>query len=292
MTAQQIIEKIGFSSEQQKNYVEYKRLFGNEIFSLSKAYMQGEIAFSEAVKKAHLLESENLHKYTINALFVIECMPFLFKKYQEKGIDEDVFINSMKDIKYKLDEVYKIDGFFGVEPINWYERFLDMRRFGLGRLQFNLAEFEFEDTYVCGHKLKKGDFAIACHIPSAGPLKPEMCAESFNMAYEFFKDRVSGGILPVTCHSWLLYPPYKSVFGESSNTGDFIKNFEIIKTEQTDDFDDAWRVFNKNFKGDANDLPSATSMQRKFIDYIKKGGKFGVGYGVILLDGKKILTSE
>ena len=292
MTTEKIIEKIGFSDWQQKKYIEYKALSGNKIFDLAKAYMQDEICFEKAIEKAHLLESENLHKYTINALFVIESMPFLFKKYKEKGIGEDIFINSMKDLKYKLDEVYKVDGFFGAEPINWYERFLDMRRFALGRLQFNFAEFEFEDTCVCGYPVKKGDFAVACHIPSSGPISRELCEESFKMAYEFFKDKVSGGILLVTCDSWLLYPPYKQVFGEKSNTYDFIGNFKIINVKETEKFGDAWRVFNKSFKGDVNDLPSDTSMQRKFIEYIKNGGKFGTAYGVILLDGNKILTRE
>ncbi len=292
MIVESIIEKIEFSKEQQEKYFEYKTLAGNKIFDLAKAYMQGEIAFSEAIEKAQSLESEDLHKYTINALLVIECMPFLLEKYREKGVSEEIFINSMKDLKYKLDEAKKVYGVFGVEPIGWYEGFLDMRRFAFGRLQFNVDEFEEDDTTIKGYTVKKGDFVLACHIPSCGPLKPEMCVDSFNKAYEFFKDEVSGGILPVTCHSWLLYPPHKAVFGDNSNTGDFIKNFEIIKTHKTDTFDNAWRVFGMHFDGDVNKLPKETSMQKGFAEYIKQGGSFGAGLGVILLDGKNVLTRE
>lgn len=287
-----ILEKIGFCETQNEAYLKYKALIGDEIFALAKAFMQGDIPFSDAIKKAHLLESDTIHKYTINAVFVIECMPFLLEKYKENGISEEIFINSMKDLKYKLDEVFKVDGFFGVEPIDWYERFLDLRRFGLGRLQFNLDEYDFTDVVLNGHTLKRGDFAIACHIPSAGPLTPELCKHSFEMAYEFFKDKVSGGILPVTCYSWLLYPPYKQVFGENSNTYDFIRNFKIVDVRETETFGDAWRIFYKSYKGNVNELPQETSMQRKFADYIKQGGNFGLAYGVILLDGKEILTRE
>ena len=292
MTIENIIEKIGFSKEQREKYFEYKTLAGNKIFDLAKAYMKGEIAFGEAIEKAHLLDGEDLHKYTINTLFVIECLPFLLEKYREKDVSEEIFINSMKDLKYKLDEAYKVYGVFGVEPIAWYERFLDMRRFALGRLQFNVAEFEEDDTTIKGYPVKKGDFVLACHIPSAGPLIPKMCIESFNTAYEFFKDKVSGGILPVTCSSWLLYPPYKSVFGENSNTGEFIKNFEIVKAWQTEKFEDAWRVFGMHFNGNVDNLPTETSMQKGFVEYIKQGGSFGAGLGVILLDGKEILTRK
>ncbi len=292
MTVQNIIEKIGFSAEQQKSYFEYKSLVGDRIFNSAKAYMQGEIAFSEAIEKAHLLQNENLHQYIINALFVIECLPFLLEKYNRKNISPEIFINSMKDLKYKLDEAKKVYGVFGVEPIAWYERFLDMRRFAFGRLQFNIAEFEEDDITLSGYTVKKGDFVLACHIPSSGPLKPEMCKESFCMAYEFFKDKISSGILPVTCHSWLLYPPYQAVFGENSNTGEFIKNFEIIKVFETEQFEDAWRVFGINFDGDIAELPQNTSMQKGFAEYIKQGGSFGVGLGIILLDGKNVLTRK
>ncbi len=287
-----ILTEIGLSAEQQEKYLQYKAIIGDKLFDLAKKYMQCEISFADAVEKAHLQISEKLHKYTINALFVIECMPFLLEKYNKQSISQEIFINSMKDLKYKLDETKRVDGIFGIEPIFWYERFLDMRRFAFGRLQFNVAEFEHEDTTVNGYTVKKGDFVLACHIPSAGPLKPEMCEQSFKMAYEFFKDRVSGGILPVTCQSWLLYPPYKSVFGETFNTADFMRNYEIIKTEETEKFKDAWRVFSMHFDGDVKKLPKETTMQRNFINYIEKGGSFGVGAGLALLDGKSVITRK
>jgi len=292
MLVEVIIEKIGFSAEQQKEYFEYKSLAGNKIFDFAKAYMKGEISFLEAIEKAHLLQNENLHKYTLNALFVIECMPFLLEKYREKSVSEEIFINSMKDLKYKLDEAYRVYGVFGVEPITWYERFLDMRRFAFGRLQFNIDEFELDDVTLNGYTVKKGDFALACHIPSAGPLKPEMCKESFNMAYNFFKDKAMNGILPVTCYSWLLYPPYKTVFGDNSNTGDFIKNFKVVDVQETLDFSDSWRVFGMNFDGEVSKLPQDTTMQKSFVEYINQGGSFGCGYGLALLDGKNVLTRK
>ena len=290
MLAENLLNEIGFSAEQMEKYREYKVLIGEKLEGICKGYMQGEIPFANAIEKAHLLEG--LRKYTINIMFVLECTSYLLQKYNQKGVSKEIFINSMKDIKYKLDEALGMYNVFGIEPINWYERFLDMRRVALGRLQFNVAEFEQEDITVKGHTVKKGDFVLACHIPSAGQLKPEMCEESFKMAYDFFKDKVSNGILPVTCHSWILYPPYRNVFGENSNTGDFIRNYQIIKTEKTQDFVDAWRVFGRCFDGDITKLPQETTMQRNFINYIEKGGSFGAGLGLILLDGKRVITRK
>ena len=98
--------------------------------------------------------------------------------------------------------------------------------------------------------------------------------------------------MPVFCSSWLLYPPYIDVFGENSNTAAFIGNFKIISTTETDDFGDAWRIFSKDFDGNADNLPAETSMQKSFINYIKNVGKFGGGLGILIFDGKTVLTRK
>ncbi len=292
MLAQNLLNEIGFTDKQQAHYFEYKKLIGNKLDSIAKDYMSGDISFSEAIKLTHSFEDEELHKFILNLLFVLECTSYLLEKYNEKGIAKEIFINSMKDLKYKLDECISTQKIYGTNVVEWYERFLDIRRVALGRLQFNIAAFEENPTTICGHTIKKGDFVIACHIPSSGPLKPEMCEESFKMAYEFFKDKASDGILVITCESWLLYPPYKKIFGDKSNTAKFIKNFKIIKDFKTETFEDAWRIFGVDYDGDVEKLPANTSMQRTFIDYIKENEDFGTSLGVILLDGSRILTKE
>ena len=157
---------------------------------------------------------------------------------------------------------------------------------------------DISDQYNCGvyvvtvddFTLNKGDFVLRCHIPSGGPLKPELCRESFQIAYEFFTDRLKDGILPIVCRSWLLYPDYTDVFGENSNTVDFAKNFKIISVHETEGFDEAWRVFGVDYEGDVSKLPTDTTLQRNFIEYIKEGKAFGGGTGVLLFDGKEVLT--
>ena len=51
-------------------------------------------------------------------------------------------------------------------------------------------------------------------------------------------------------------------------------SLQIIKTEKTQDFVDAWRVFGRCFDGDITKLPQETTIQRNFINYIEKGGSF------------------
>ena len=287
MLAKNLLQDIGFTAEQQEKYFYYKNLAGDKLEKPADDYMTGKTDFATALKTAQSFENKDLHIYTLNILFVLECTSYLLDKYIEKGIDKEIFITSMKDLKYKLNECLAVTGIYGTNVVEWYERFLDLRRVALGRLQFNVAEFEEEQATIDGYTVKRGDFVIACHIPSAGPLKPELCEDSFKRAYEFFKDKVNDGVLPVTCDSWLLYPPYKDVFGENSNTGKFIKYFTVIENHKTEKFEDAWRVFNMDFDGDVNKLPNDTSMRRAFIEYINQGGGFGCGYGLALLDGKK-----
>lgn len=283
MLVENLLGEIGFTDEQQREYFKYETAIGEKIEIYACKYMTGEISFKDAVENARKFKDNGLHIYTIDLLFVLRCTSYLKEKYQKNGISLEIFINSLKDVKYKLDECINVKNVFGISFVDWYERFLDLRRFAFGRLQFNYSYLEKEDITVNGYTVKKGDFVLYCHIPSAGPLKPELCEQSFKMVYNFFKDKTKDGILPIICESWLLYPPYKSVFPENSNTSEFIKNFVIVDTLKDENYGDAWRIFGTDFDGNADKLPQNTSMQKAFVNYIKNGGSFGEGIGVILL---------
>ena len=142
------------------------------------------------------------------------------------------------------------------------------------------------------YTLKSDDFVLGCHIPSGSPLKHQLCLNSYKLAYEYFKDRIRDGILPVICKSWLLYSPYIDVFGRQSNTAQFALDFQIYDTVLHQRFADAWRIFGDDFNGNADELPSDTRIQRSFIEYIKNGGNFGMGCGILLFDGEKVLTQR
>ncbi len=116
--------------------------------------------------------------------------------------------------------------------------------------------------------------------------------ESLDRAYTMFEDRLKDGVLPVWCRSWLLYPEYERVFGENSNTVKFARKFETTAIREFEEFDEGWRVFGADWGRELSELPCDTTLQRNFIEYIKNGKPFGDGAGVLLYDGKTVLTKR
>lgn len=293
MLVKNLMNEIGFTKDEQNKYYEYKNLIGTRMDSYAEDFMRGKLSFNEALDNVHKFQSCELHQYTIDLLFVLECTSFLLEKYESNGISKKIFIDTMKDIKYKLEECIRVKNIFGIFVIEWYENFLYLKRIALGRLQYDISTYNGDAITINHYTIHKGDFVLWCHIPSSGPLNPELCIESFKMAYDFFAGKLNNGILPIMCCSWLLYPQYREVFGEKSNIAVFTSRFEIVDVQHDEKFNDMWRVFGVECDNiDINDLPSNTTMQRNFIQYMKKGYSFGEATGFILFDGENVLTQN
>ena len=288
MLADNLLQKIGFTDCQQQEYYKYRALTDNRLAECAEKFMMESISFDEALSSIHEMFG-HLHSYTVDLLFVLECTGFLLEKYRAAGIAESIFINSMCDIKYKLDECLQVKHIFGIFVIDWYKGFLSLKRLALGRLQYDITEYDGDDIKLGHFLIKNGDFVLKCHIPSSGPLRPELCVESFKMAYDFFREHLKNGILPILCHSWLLYPPYQKVFGEHSNTHAFTEFFNIVQVEPKEAFHDAWRVFGMQLGDNTDILPAHTTLQKNFIKYIEEGNGFGIAIGVILFDGSNTI---
>lgn len=292
MIPQNLLTDIGFSPDDIKSYHHYKSIISDKIEEYAKNYMNSDDKISDTLEKVSLLSNDNIHKFTAYLLFILECTGYLAAIYKENNISSHIFVDTMKDIKYKLDECRKVYGVFGTFVQNWYEGFLRMTRFAIGRLQFDLRTHMGDSVDIMGHTLKNGDFYLSCHIPSSGPLLPELVEDSFKKAYDMYKDRLSGKMLFVKCESYLLYPPYECVFGTDSNTISFAKLFYITEAVQQQGFGDCWRIFGEDYKGSTKGFKSETSLQRRFVSYIDNGGTFGMGVGYALYDGEKIITKR
>lgn len=159
----------------------------------------------------------------------------------------------------------------------------------------DLRTYELNDYHWGDYTLKKGNTVYSCHIPSSGPLKVEECILSFKKAYEFFDGaKLKGGILPIHCASWLLYPPYiEKVYDENSNLKKFSQMFDVVnQVDQGNKFTDCWRIFNKSYEGSSKGLPDDNSLRRNMKNYIDNYGVFGIGEGIILFDGEKIVNKK
>ena len=247
-----------------------------------------------------IAEKSGVSRYTIDMIFLLLATKPLYYIYKQKNIPEEIYWDTIKDLKNKLLECKKVYGVWGMVATSWFQWYYTCDRFALGRLQFEKFIFEKgegenvrrlgQTTYNApieeGYRgIKYGEALYNCHIPSSGPLKEEDVIASFKKAYEFYNIE---GTMTIICGSWLLYPPHYEVYPENSNLRKFYELFDVISSNKTENNPDAWRVFNTESE-DYENLPEDTTLQRRFKKYLIEGNKMGSGFGVILFDGEKII---
>lgn len=223
----------------------------------------------------------DIHRYTTELLVFICLSKRLREIYIERGIDLSVFRGSMLDLKYKLDECKTVKGIVGSFVAFWFNRFFNMERFALGRLQFEVDRFgqHYERD---GHILTPDSKVINIHIPrTLTHLTPESCDEAFKMAKEFFADELTGECAFV-CHSWMLYPGNSRILPESTNVYKFMSRFDVFNSSDDPALEDLWRIFDTDEKN-PDLLPQNTSMRRAYVNHLKNGGVLGQGQGVFFM---------
>lgn len=255
----------------------------------AKRYCENLISIHDALS---ILDIANFYisKHQINLLFLLSCCKHLKSEYKALDISDDVYHNTVMDIKYKLLECKTVYNTWGISCPLWFDRHFKLKLFALGRLQYEPINFEFEDFTKCGYTVSHQSKVYNCHIPSSGSLDKDNVIDSFKSAYKFFAKELKDGIMPIICYSWLLFPDNKKFLPKDCNTIKFSNMFTPIKTVYTKGFDDAWRVFGCDYNGDTSCLPVKTSMQQSICKWLEKGNNIGMGVGILLFDGKKILV--
>ncbi len=299
------LQELQFDTADIAEILEKDDLYGKDISVLAENYMCGrqenvlghvtqaeqvvvkEATLSYLEKAQQLAQTEN-DIYMLRLLFWLHCIPYLEQDYLRLGIEKEVLVDSLKDLVYKTRECKKYNDQCGVTT-EWFYLFFWCKMFALGRLQYQTSVYEKEIYTYGDYVLSPGDSVFKCHIPSSGRLTPELCMESLDRAYRFFEKDLKDHILPVCCASWLLYPPYtENVFADGSNIKVFSQMFDVVSTtDWGDKFAISQIVFGMPYAGDPDDLPQETSLQKNFVSYIKAGGSFGSGYGILLYDGVK-----
>nr|WP_308742289.1 acyltransferase domain-containing protein [uncultured Anaerocolumna sp.] len=284
----ELMSKIHFPQEAQEIFLAlYQRILHNPEYNNSmKSAVQlfihtsSEKAFAEIDKLSVELKE---HSYTMSMLLLLLCAKPLMEKYSEKGLPEDIYWDSIKDLGYKLKECHHIYGIWGTFVRDWFPGYYQMSRFALGRMQYECASFSFDSVTINGITIKSGDKVLMIHIPSSGSFTKEERLESYHKAKDFYRKEFDNQPIPVVCDSWLLYPAYKEVFPIHSNIRSFIDDFSYIYEKTEEEFLDAWRLFGSDYNKSPKDWPQTTSLQKAFAEYFISGGKAGIGYGIFIL---------
>lgn len=228
-------------------------------------------------------ETFGVNRYLLDALMLFCCWEEVKVRYEKQGLPMDVFDKSLEDMKWKMLECYEIHGVYGNFVGHWYDGFFNLTRFGLGRLQFELRPFEGkEDCEVDGVQIHLGDTVINMHIPSAGPMKPELLDDAFARAEVFFKEHFPKDYTVFGVESWLIDPDLVRILPEG-NMKAYADRFHLVAAEKSETiFPDGWRVFGAEWKKKPEELPRKTGLQRVIADYLQQGGKLGSGYGIFV----------
>ena len=221
----------------------------------------------------------HLSPYTLDFLYMVSCGRLLLEEYRADGLSEDLFWDSMSDLRCKVNECQTVHHIWGIFVAGWYYGFWAKRIFRLGRLEYERKEFAADQI------LSRGDTVYSIHIPSDGSLKEEDVLASLQKAYQFFGYK-NHEPAPFVCHSWLLYPANESIFPPDSNLMKFFRLFHIIESAEDKTFADCWRVFGTDLGSDPGALKQESTLQKNIVGWLLSGRHMGMGYGIFLFDGE------
>ncbi len=232
------LEQLTLPETAQEAYQSLKELLGDDPDGVAMLYCQ-----LEAAKRVHA-------------------------RYQEKGIPERIFADTMGCFPRFLAECEKKDGRMHFDRGWWSYRQTSMRLFRIGAL-----EYEF--------RTQEGEQVIALHVPSGVDLSEQSVERSLGQAGRFFRTYYRDyEYKRYVGTSWLLSPALRPLLPETSHIRSFQDRFEIVR-EYPDNKEFLELVF--QVPGDTSyaQLPEATSLQRGVKALLLRGGTVGAAYGTM-----------
>ncbi|MGI6755456.1 MAG: acyltransferase domain-containing protein [Atopobiaceae bacterium] len=204
----------------------------------------------------------------------VRCGMDMHESYQSEGVPDEVFFHTFHDISIWSSWAKRYLGDYTMAEAPWFTRLFHMKLFRFGALEFERAQADRAFTWSGGH-IDEGQQVIGVHIPEGGPLDPLSCDESFAAAEKFFGPEYA----LYTCDSWLTSPVVLNLVSPQSNIYQFQKRFEIV--DITYPFPLAEQRVWGTVEADKNRYPENTSLQKNLKHYLLKGGRVGMGLGVM-----------
>lgn len=192
-----------------------------------------------------------------------------WEKYKEAGINEEIFVSTMKCFSRFVNESMERGGRYYFNRDFWTPRQLSLQLFRIGELEYELID-ENEEKYV------------SIHIPSDADLNMAALCRSYEDVCDFLKryfpEFAGAGM---SCESWLLSPALKELLPAESRIIRFQENFVIEKVmpDVNDYAEWVYGIEGEHKQLDIDSLPEKTSLQRAMKRFLAEGGKVGIAFG-------------
>ena len=191
-----------------------------------------------------------------------------YKKYEDMGILDDIYIETMKFFSRFLYYHKKIYGEYKYVWGWWAVRQISMQEFRIGDLEYEMI---VEDD-------KK---LISIHIPSNANMTSSNLRKSYQDARDFFdKYYPDFAKADMICGSWLLAPALKKLLPDSSRIIQFQNSFVLTSQENDSPGFLDWVYGRRDIPFE--DLPEETSLQRKIKHYLLNDGKVEWANGTLI----------
>lgn len=235
-----------------------------------------EIKISDAIDiKNYNKKSTDGRRNLLSYLYMCDALK---KRYEEAGICEEILVDTLVDLVRWADTWSDLKGELYLGELDWLSHHLEFKLFKIGRLQFCMAESEFD---IPEKDISKGDNVIEIHIPKDGPLDILECEKSIESAKEFFEKYFPEFEYNYfTCHSWLLDESLGDILDENSNIIKFQKLFKIVDNEKSDSILGYIFRWGVNRAGIKNLCP-ASKFAENVRNRVLKNDDFYIGLGVI-----------
>ena len=268
----QLIEKSGFDKAlirhahdfaKKINIDEFSHLFfDTEPFCVEES---GVLSFEDSFYPAKFYnalknlalppEKASLYIYTL----LLEKSFYDFSKRIE---DTRLFFDTAKRVRESAEEFYESQGDYGLYDYHFVANHVRGSIIRLHGFEYQYGVFEEKR-------------AIILHLPEKADLTKENRLSSYRLARRYFGD------LPIIGDSWLLYPLHQEMLSKDSRIVDFMGDFDIVSSEETTDYSEAFHVFGRLCDYSYNNLPQNTTLQKAYADRIKKQLPIGSGVGLL-----------
>jgi hypothetical protein len=267
MNISELCSLIDIPKEVQEKVIKYENEIDFTSIENEITQMNNPILWEKAL--------EGINKYLApddDGLKMLSCQLHVacnaYEIYKDKGIANEIYIETMKFFSRFLYSHKKIHGEYKYVWGWWAVREISMHEFRIGDLEYEMT-------------IQEDEKKISVHIPSDANMAISNLRKSYLDARDFFaKYYPEYADVDMICGSWLLAPSLKKLLPDSSKIVQFQNSF-IITTQEDDStgFLD-WVYGRKDIPYE--NLPEETLLQRKLKPYLLNGGKIEWANGTLI----------